>query len=127
MTDITGFPSSIDGIAGIKLINEKFPQGTTSGSTSSSRTPTETDVRAAIEQLKVDALEIPGVSGPPVERLSADGDAALISFTMAGGRNDEANRAIVREVRTSSGRSSSAPSPTARMLRHRPGRGARST
>ena len=28
ITDITGFPDSIDGVAGIKLLNEKWPQGT---------------------------------------------------------------------------------------------------
>jgi RND superfamily putative drug exporter len=34
-----------------------------------------------------------------VEQLSAEGDAALIRFTLGGGRNDEANWAIVHEVR----------------------------
>ena len=28
ITDITAFPDSIDGVAGIKLLNEKWPQGT---------------------------------------------------------------------------------------------------
>jgi RND superfamily putative drug exporter len=49
--------------------------------------------------MKVWVLGIEGVGGPPQDRISQDGNAALISFTMTGGRNDEANRAIVREVR----------------------------
>jgi RND superfamily putative drug exporter len=99
LTDISGFPKSIDGVAGILLLNEKWPQGT---DLRLDVVVTETDrpkVRAAIDRLKVEALEIPGVSGPPRERLSAQGDAALISFTMGGGRNDESNWSIVHRVR----------------------------
>lgn len=99
VTDITGFPSSIDGVAAIQLINEKFPRGTDLRLDVVVTEPGREDVRAAIEQLKVEALAIPGLSGPARERLSVDGDAALISFTMGGGRNDELNRDIVRKVR----------------------------
>ena len=99
VTDITGFPKTIDGVAGILLLNEKWPQGTDLRLDVVVTNPDREEVRAAIDQLKVDALEIPGVSGPPAERLSAEGDAALISFTLGGGRNDEANWAIVHRVR----------------------------
>ena len=99
VTDITGFPRSIDGVAGILLLNEKWPQGTDMRLDVVVTKPARADVRAAIEALKVRALTIHGLSGPPTERLSAQGDAALISFTMSGGRNDDANRAIVHEVR----------------------------
>jgi RND superfamily putative drug exporter len=100
VTDITGFPSSIDGVAGIRLINEKWPQGTDLRLDVVVTEPNRTDVRAAIDELKVKALEIPGVSGPAREQLSQDGSAALISFTLGGGRNDDANREVVRTVRT---------------------------
>jgi uncharacterized membrane protein YdfJ with MMPL/SSD domain len=99
LTDITGFPSSIDGVAGVRLINEKWPRGQDLRLDVIVTEPAREDVRAAIEALKVRALEIPGLSGPPRERLSQDGDAAQISFTMGGGRNDEANRDVVRQVR----------------------------
>jgi uncharacterized membrane protein YdfJ with MMPL/SSD domain len=99
VTDITGFPKTIDGVAGITLLNEKWPQGTDLRLDVVVTHPDREEVRAAIDQLKADALEIPGLSGPPQERLSAQGDAALISFTMGGGRNDEANWAIVHRVR----------------------------
>ncbi len=99
ITDITGFPRSIDGVAGIILLNEKWPQGTDLRLDVVVTHPDRAEVRAAIEQLKVDALKITGLSGPPVERLSTKGDAAMISFTMGGGRNDEANWSIVHRVR----------------------------
>jgi RND superfamily putative drug exporter len=98
-TEITGLPSTIDGIAGIKLINEKFPFGQDLHLDVVVTEPSRTDVAATIEQFTRRMLEVPGLSGPPFERTSQDGDAKLISFTMTGGRNDEANRAIVRQVR----------------------------
>jgi RND superfamily putative drug exporter len=99
VTDITGFPKSIDGVAGIRLLNEKWPQGTDLRLDVVVTHPDRAEVRAAIDQLKVDALRIRGLSGTPEERLSAQGDAALISFTMGGGRNDESNWSIVHRVR----------------------------
>jgi RND superfamily putative drug exporter len=99
ITDITGFPKTIDGVAGIRLLNEKWPQGTDLRLDVVVTHPDRAEVRAAIDELKVDALEIPGLSGPPTEHLSAQGDAALIRFTMGGGRNDESNWAIVERVR----------------------------
>jgi uncharacterized membrane protein YdfJ with MMPL/SSD domain len=99
VTDITGFPRSIDGVAGILLLNEKWPQGTDLRLDVVVTHPERDEVQAAIDQLKVEALEIAGLSGPPVEQLSATGDAALIRFTLGGGRNDESNWAIVHEVR----------------------------
>jgi RND superfamily putative drug exporter len=98
VTDITGFPSSIDGVAGIRLINEKW--GTSDLTLDVVVTEANRqDVQGAIEELKVEALKIPGLSGPAQERLNQGGTAALISFTMGGGRNDEANRDIVRTAR----------------------------
>ena len=99
-TEITGLPSSIDGIAAIKLVNAKFPFGQNLRLDVVVTQPDRDDVKAAVEQLKASVLELPGVSGPVTERVSQDGNAELISFPMTGGRNDEANRDIVRHVRT---------------------------
>jgi RND superfamily putative drug exporter len=99
ITDITGFPASIDGVAGIKLLNEKWPQGTDLQLQVAVTGADQPATKAAIEQLKTKALAIPGLSGPPEVTQSRDGKVALVSFTMAGSRNDETNRAIVREVR----------------------------
>jgi RND superfamily putative drug exporter len=98
-TEITGLPSSIDGIAAIKLVNEKFPFGQNVRLDVVVTGADRTDVQAAISSLQDRILAIPGVSGPPTGRLSADGTARLVSFQLSGGRNDEANRAIVRQVR----------------------------
>ena len=98
-TDIDGLPSSIDGIAAINLVDAKFPFGqdiTLDVVVTGANRP---DVQAAIQQLDTKILAIPGVGGPPTGRTSADGTAQLISFQMSGGRNDDANRAIVNEVR----------------------------
>jgi len=98
-TEITGLPSTIDGIAGIKLLDEKFPFGQNLTLDVVVTQASRADVKAAVAELERQALQIPGLGGPPVERVSEDGSAMLVSFTMTGGRNDEANRAIVRQVR----------------------------
>jgi RND superfamily putative drug exporter len=43
---------------------------------------------------------VPGLHEPVEVTPSRDGKAALVSFTMAGGQNDNANRDVVRHVRT---------------------------
>jgi len=98
-TEITGLPSSIDGIAAVKLVNEKFPFGQNVRLDVVATEANRADVQAAITELQDRILAIPGVSGPPTGRMSADGTAQLLSFHLSGGRNDEANRAVVRQVR----------------------------
>ena len=99
-TDIAGLPSTIDGIAGIKLINEKFPFGQDIRMDVVVTNVNEPAVQAAIQTLisRVDALE--GMGAGKIIRTAEDGHAALVSFPMTGNRNDEANRAIVNQVRT---------------------------
>jgi uncharacterized membrane protein YdfJ with MMPL/SSD domain len=99
-TEITGLPSSIDGIAGIKKINEKFPFGQDIRVDLVITHADRADVKAAIATLKDRVGAISGVSGPTAERTNADGTVALVSYEMTGGRNDEANRAIVRQIRS---------------------------
>ncbi|HJP89137.1 MAG TPA: MMPL family transporter [Candidatus Limnocylindrales bacterium] len=99
-TEISGLPSSIDGIAGIKKINDKFPFGqgiTVDLVVTHADRP---DVQAAIATLKQKVGAIQGLSGPSFERTNADKTVALVSYEMTGGRNDEANRNIVRQIRT---------------------------
>ncbi len=99
LTDIAGFPDSVDGVAGIKLVNEKWPRG---GNVRLDVVVTGADrpeVQQAIDRFRTAALEIPGVGGPPGGRLSQDGGSELVTFALGGDRNDEVNRDIVREVR----------------------------
>jgi RND superfamily putative drug exporter len=100
VTDITGLPSSIDGIAAIKLINEKFPLGQNLRLDVVVTDPEREDVRAAIDRLKERVGALAGIQGEATERPSNDGNSVLVSFPMTGGRNDEANREVVREVRS---------------------------
>ena len=100
ITDITAFPDSIDGVAGIKLLNEKWPQGSDMTLAVVVTKADRADTKAAIERLKVDGLAIDGLNEPVEVIPSHDGKVALVSFTMGGTRNDEVNRAIVRQVRT---------------------------
>jgi hypothetical protein len=99
VTDITGFPDSIDGVAGVKLLTEKWPTGTQLQLGIVVTKADEPDTQAAIERLKVEGLKLDGLNGPVDVTASRDGKAALVSFTMAGGQNDEANRDLVRSVR----------------------------
>ncbi len=100
ITDITAFPDSIDGVAGIKLLNEKWPQGTELQLQVVVTDADQPDTKAAIERLKTDGLKIAGLSEPVDVTPSHDGKVALVAFTMGGNRNDDANRDIVRKVRT---------------------------
>jgi putative drug exporter of the RND superfamily len=98
-TEITGLPASIDGIAAIKLVNEKFPLGQNLRLDVVVTGADRADTQEALETLKTRVLQIPGVDGPVTGRPSQDGTAQLVTFQLEGGRNDEANRVIVREVR----------------------------
>ena len=100
VTDITAFPDSIDGVAGIKLMDQKWPEGTELRLAVVVTHADQPETQAAIERLKVDGLKIEGLHEPVEVTPSRDGKAALVSFTMAGGQNDEANRNLVRQVRS---------------------------
>ena len=100
ITDITAFPDSIDGVAGIKLLNEKWPQGTELHLQVVVTNADQPETQAAIERLKTEGLAIAGLHEPVEVTPSHDGKVAMVSFTMGGGQNDEANRAIVLQART---------------------------
>jgi uncharacterized membrane protein YdfJ with MMPL/SSD domain len=99
-TDITAFPDSIDGVAGIKLLDEKWPEGTELQLAVVATRADQPDTQAAIERLKTEGLKVDGLHEPVEVTPSRDGKAVLVSFTMAGGQNDEANRNLVRQVRS---------------------------
>ena len=100
VSDIDAFPDSIDGVAGIKLLNEKWPHGTELKLEVVVTNADKPETKAAIERLKTDGLTLTGLSEPVDVTPSKDGHAAMVSFTMAGGQNDEANRNLVRQARS---------------------------
>jgi uncharacterized membrane protein YdfJ with MMPL/SSD domain len=99
-TDITAFPDSVDGVAGIKLLNEKWPQGTELQLQIVVTGADRPDTQAAIETLKAEGLELDGLSEPVTVTPSRDGKVAMVSFIMAGSLNDEVNRDLVRYARS---------------------------
>jgi uncharacterized membrane protein YdfJ with MMPL/SSD domain len=98
-TEITALPATVDGIAGIRLINEKFPFGQDIRLDVVVTNADRGDVQAAISTLKTRLGEVEGLGDLTNERTNQDGTVALLSWEMSGGRNDEANRVIIREVR----------------------------
>ena len=99
-TDITAFPATIDGVAGIKMLNEKWPQGTELQLQVVVTNADQPATKAAIEQLKTEGLKIAGLSEPVTVTPSRDGHVAMVSFTMGGGLNDEVNHQLVYRVRS---------------------------
>jgi RND superfamily putative drug exporter len=100
ITDIAAFPDTIDGIAGIRLLNEKWPQGLELKLQVVVTNADKPETQAAIGRLKSDGLKVAGLSEPVDVTPSRDGHVAMVSFTMAGDQNDEANRDLVRQVRS---------------------------
>jgi RND superfamily putative drug exporter len=100
ISDITAFPASIDGVAGIELVNAKWPSGTDLQLQVVVTKADQPATTAAIEQLKTKALAIHGLSEPTFVSHSKDGTVALVSFTMAGGQNDQTDWDIVHQVRS---------------------------
>ncbi len=99
-TDITAFPPTIDGVAGINLLNEKWPQGSELQLQVVVTAADQPATQAAIESLKTQGLTLDGLSEPVTVTPSRDGKAAMVAFTMAGSLNDEVNRDLVRSVRS---------------------------
>jgi uncharacterized membrane protein YdfJ with MMPL/SSD domain len=98
-TDFDSFPDSIDAVAGVNLLNEKWPQGSTLALQVVVTHADRPDTQAAIKDLSDRVLALDGISPPVETHQSVDKTVALVSYVMAGGRNDQRNQAIVREVR----------------------------
>jgi uncharacterized membrane protein YdfJ with MMPL/SSD domain len=99
--DFTSFPNSLDGVQAVNLLNEKWPGGSTLDLSLVVTQADEAPTKAAIAHMTDAIVAIPGLSGPPDTKISADGHVAFISYVMAGGINDVRNQDIVRQVRSS--------------------------
>ncbi|HEX2910491.1 MAG TPA: MMPL family transporter [Chloroflexia bacterium] len=96
---IDGLPDSLEGIKALRLMNQKWPQGTTLTMQVVVTGADRADTKAAIDQFKTAALAVPGLSGPAQVTPSKDGKVARISLYMAGSRNSQANQDIVQKTR----------------------------
>ena len=97
--DFSSFPDRLEAVRAIQVLDEKWPEGSTLDLdivvTRADAAPTQ----AAIEELNRRVLDLDGVSPPARTARSVDGEVARVSYLMSGSRNDEANRAVVRELR----------------------------
>ncbi len=99
-SDLTSFPPSLDSVQAIKLMQEKWPNGTTLQLQAVVTHADEQPTKDAIAAFSKAVLAIPGISEPTNTQLSTDGTVALLSYTMAGGQNDRSNWDIVTKVRS---------------------------
>ena len=100
VTDLTAFPDSVDSVKAIKLMNAKWPQGSTLELQVVVTHADQPATQEAISAFSKDVLAIPGISQPTSTQLSRDGSVALISYTIPGTQNDRSNWDIVRRVRS---------------------------
>ncbi len=98
-SDFASFPDEIDSVQALNLMNEKWPQGSTLALQVVVTRADQPATKAAIDELTKRLLAIEGLSEPVETRTSQDGTVAMVSYVMAGGQNDEANRVIVSDVR----------------------------
>ncbi len=101
VTDFTSFPDQIDGVQAVKLMDQKWPQGSTLDLEVVVTNYDQPAVKAAVQGFETSGLSVAGLSGPVTLNLSSDSKVALVSFVMAGTQNDPASQAIVRQMRAS--------------------------
>jgi RND superfamily putative drug exporter len=101
VTDFTSFPDQIDGVQAVKLLNQEWPQGSSTLDLQVAVTGFDRpETKAAVQAFEQTGLSVPGLSGPATVTPSRDGTVALVSFAMGGTQNDPASQAIVREMRS---------------------------
>jgi RND superfamily putative drug exporter len=98
-TDITSYPAEVDGVAAVKLLNDKWPEGTTLQMHVVVTHADQTATQAAIADLEPAAIAAGGLHGPAVITPSNDGAVARVTFVMPGSQNDRANHATVERLR----------------------------
>jgi RND superfamily putative drug exporter len=97
--DLDSFPDSLDSVAALNVLDQKWPQGTSLTMDVVVTRADRDDTKAAMTRLSDELLKIQGLSGPPTTRMATDGTVAMLTVGMAGHENDLANRRIVEDVR----------------------------
>jgi RND superfamily putative drug exporter len=98
-TDITSYPAEVDGVAALKILNEKWPEGTTLQLHVIVTNADDPATQAAIGELESAALAAGGLNGPAVVTPSTDGSVARVTFVMPGTQNDQSNHDTVNRLR----------------------------
>lgn len=99
LSDIDSFPDQIEGVQAIKVMNTKWPQGTTLQLVVVVTQANRPEVKAAMEKLQQAGLQIKGLSQPSNITMSQNGVAGEVTWTMSGSMNDPANHDIVNKMR----------------------------
>lgn len=99
LSDIDSYPDQIEGVQAIKLMNVKWPQGTTLQLVVVVNPANRDDVKAAMQKLQQAGLQIKGLSQPSAINMSKNGVAGEVTWTMSGSMNDAANHDIVNQMR----------------------------
>ncbi len=99
-TDITSYPAEVDGVAAVKLLNQKWPEGTTLQLHVVVTHADQPATQAAIADLETAAIAAGGLHGPAVVTPSADASVARVTFVMPGSQNDPANHETVERLRS---------------------------
>ncbi|HEU4571516.1 MAG TPA: MMPL family transporter [Candidatus Limnocylindrales bacterium] len=97
--DLSAFPDSVGSVRAFRLLDEKWPAGTELQLQVAVTNAKDPATRAAIARLGPALTAIPGLSGPAQVQPSKDGTVDMVSVSMAGGQNDDANHDVVRRVR----------------------------
>ncbi len=96
---INGLPASMEGSKALKVLTEKWPQGTTLQMNVYATNASQPETKAALEKFRTEALQTKGLSNPSNIVYSRGGNVGYVSFYMGGTRNDEFNQGIVRKIR----------------------------
>jgi RND superfamily putative drug exporter len=99
-SDLSAFPSSLESVRALELLNRRWPGGSTVNLQVVVTRANEPAVQRAIADFSQRVLSIPGVSGPPETKESPTTHAQFLSYLLPGTPNDESNRDIVRRVRS---------------------------
>ncbi|HEX2915673.1 MAG TPA: MMPL family transporter [Chloroflexia bacterium] len=100
LTDIDSFPDNIEGVRTLKVMNQKWPQGTTLKASVVITNANKPETAAAIEQFKSAVLKVPGFSQPVDQTISGNGTVARVNFTMGGSMNDQSNQDLIKKLRS---------------------------
>jgi RND superfamily putative drug exporter len=99
-SDLSTFPTSVDGVQAYAALQEHWPQGTLLNLTVVATNAGQASTKDALGKVTPALLATKGLSGPATTGASKDGSVAWVTVIMSGTQNDPANWDLVRQVRS---------------------------
>ncbi len=96
---LDGLPDSIEGVKAIRLMNEKWPDGTILKLNVIVTQADQPATKAALDKFSEAALQLKGLGVGDKPVYSTDGKVVNLTYVMAGSRNDQSNQEIVQKLR----------------------------